>query len=98
MLIIGYISQFILYGLIITYSILSPSLFSTFAIAFMMISFVCSIATPYYVVDIGNKRRGSVTPGKDHVYSEREASATQRQMAEEQPTPVHQPKEGEGNE
>ena len=48
-LIIGYVSLGILFALIITYTILSPSLFSSLSLAFMLIGFAASISTPYYV-------------------------------------------------
>lgn len=50
LLLIGYISQLILYILIIVYCILSPSLFSTISLMFMLVSFAVMIATPYYVL------------------------------------------------
>lgn len=49
LLIAGYSCQLILYGLIITYCILSPSLFSTLALAFMLVSVFLTVATPYYL-------------------------------------------------
>jgi multisubunit Na+/H+ antiporter MnhF subunit len=49
LLLIGYISQLLLYIVIIIYCILSPSLFSTIALLYMLISFAVTIATPYYV-------------------------------------------------
>lgn len=45
----AYICELLLFGLIIVYCILSPSLFSTIALLFMLISFAVSIATPYYI-------------------------------------------------
>lgn len=55
-LIVGYVSQLILYALIITYCILSPSLFSTIALGFMLLSFLATLATPYYIVDPANPK------------------------------------------
>lgn len=49
LLIIAYVSQVLLYAFIIVYCILSPSLFSTIGLMYMLISFVSIIATPYYV-------------------------------------------------
>ena len=49
LLIVGYISQLILYILIVVYCILSPSVFSTISFMFMLVSFAVMIATPYYV-------------------------------------------------
>lgn len=49
LLLLGYISQLILYIMIIIYCILSPSLFSTISLMFMLVSFALMIATPYYV-------------------------------------------------
>ena len=48
-LIIAYACQFILYALVIAYCILSPSLFSTISIAFILVSFLFMLATPYRV-------------------------------------------------
>ena len=49
LLLLGYISQLLLYIMIIIYCILSPSLFSTISFMFMLVSFAVAIATPYYV-------------------------------------------------
>ena len=49
-LLIGYICQFVLYALIITYCILSPSLFSAISLTFMLLSFIFMLATPYGIL------------------------------------------------
>ncbi len=45
----GYICEAILFVLIITYCVLSPSLFSTIAMWFMMLAFALSVANPHYI-------------------------------------------------
>ena len=48
-LIIGYGSMGILFALIITYCVLSPSIFSALALGFMLAGFAAMISTPYYI-------------------------------------------------
>jgi uncharacterized membrane protein len=48
-LLVGYICEVSLFVLIIIYCVLSPSLFSTIAMWFMMLAFAFSIASPHYI-------------------------------------------------
>lgn len=50
LLIAGYISLAALYASIITYCALSPSLFSTLSLMFMLGNFAFTIGTPYYIL------------------------------------------------
>lgn len=49
LLIIGYVSLLALYIMIIVYCALSPSLFSTLSLMFMLGNFAFTIGTPYYL-------------------------------------------------
>lgn len=50
LLIVGYVSLAALYTSIITYCILSPSLFSTLSLMFMLGNFAFTVGTPYYLM------------------------------------------------
>ena len=47
----------ILFALIIIYCILSPSIFSGISLAFMLVGFMASISTPYYVTILDDKEQ-----------------------------------------
>ena len=50
LLLLAYISQFVLYAMTIAYCVVSPSLFSTIALLFMLLSFAVMVGTPYYIL------------------------------------------------